>query len=255
MSVMTHPSPGALLEEKIKAKNLNQGQAADLIGISRQYLNGVINGKYPFTADLGLKLKEPLGLPPEFWTEAVRNYEEFLRSDQGQRVKRAKDEEALLLDFELQSARTLVDYQILAALDAGYLGISPAPGRDRVMAASVVLSLDLKGSLYSRLGGISEPVATKPALVLKHGETVYISTLEKVRLPSRITGHVLGLHDSLEAQCLHLSCARTLEPGHSPNHVTFSLTNIGPFTVRLSYGDPCLVIAFEFLSQEPVRPR
>jgi plasmid maintenance system antidote protein VapI/deoxycytidine triphosphate deaminase len=255
MSVMAFKSPGELLEEKIKGKNLNQGQAADLIGISRQYLNGVINGKYPFTADLGLKLKEPLGLSPEFWTEAVRNYEEFLQSDQGQQVKRAKDEEALLLDFELQSARTLVDHQILSALDAGYLGISPAPGRDRVMASSVVLGLDLKGSLYSSAGGVPESAATKPALALGRGETLSISTIEKIRLPSRVTGHVLGLHDSLAAQCLHLSCARTLEPGHPANHITFSLTNIGPFTVRLSYGDPCLVIAFEFLAQEPVRPR
>jgi plasmid maintenance system antidote protein VapI len=50
--------PGEILEEKIKERSLTQAQAADRIGITRQYLNGIINGKYPFTADLGLKLTD-----------------------------------------------------------------------------------------------------------------------------------------------------------------------------------------------------
>ena len=251
MATLTAKSPAELLEDIIKQKNLTQGQAADLIGISRQYLNGIINGKYPFTADLGLKLTEPLGTTPQFWNESIRSYDGYLQSDQGREAKRTKDEEALVLDLELQTAPTLVNHQIHAAMDTGFLRVEPPVAKGTLQPTALLLSLDQKGFRYTG-GGSPEEVALRPWLVLRRGETLATSTREKIGLPTRLRGRVLGLFDALASQCLLLSCAAVLEPGRMLNHLSFSLTNVGPFEVRLVAGDPCIAVGFEFLAQEPL---
>lgn len=250
MAAVTPKTPGQILEERIKERNLTQQQAADRIGITRQYLNGIINGKYPFTADLSLKLKDPLGLEPEFWTEAIRAYDEFLQSDAGREAQRHKDRESLLLDLELQGARTLVDHQIEAALNARYLEIAPF-SRERLQGTYYLLGCGLKGFLYATDGSRTS-VATKPSITLHRGETLAISTMERVTIPWRLRGQVLGLSDALAEKCLQLSCNPVLGAGFR-NCLSLLLTNIGPFEVKLSHGDPCAAIGFEFLAQDPVR--
>ena len=252
MATVTAKSPAEWLEDLIKEKNLTQGQAADLIGISRQYLNGIINGKYPFTADLGLKLTEPLGTTPEFWNETIRAYEGYLQSDQGREAKRTKDEESLVLDLELQTGPTLVNHQIHAAMDTGFLRVEPPVTKGSLQPTALLLSLDQKGYRYATGGSAPEAVALRPWLVLRRGETLAISTREKIGLPARLRGRVLGLLDALASQCLLLSCPPVLEPGRKLNHLSFSLTNVGPFEVRLVAGDPCIAVGFEFLAQEPL---
>lgn len=244
-------SPGEILEAKIKEKNLTQAQAADKIGITRQYLNGIINGKYPFTADLGLKLTEPLGTAPDFWTDAIRAFESFTETDAGRELQRAKDRESLVLDFELQGVRSLVDHQIDAALQAKHLGIEPRPQRDRIQSSYVLLSFGMKGFQY---GADGQPVAvaTKPSLTLRRGESLSIATLEKVTVPARLRGRVYGLCDALAEKFLSWSCMTILDAPFG-NHLTLGLTNNGPFDVKITHGDPCLMVGFEFLAQEPVR--
>ena len=244
-------SPGEILESKIKEKNLTQAQAAEKIGITRQYLNGIINGKYPFTADLGLKLTEPLGTTPDFWSEAIRSYESFAETDEGREIQQTKDRESLVLDFELQGVRSLVDHQIDSALQARHLGIEPPVPRERIQSSYVVLSFGLRGFLYGS-DGRPVSVATKPSLTLKRGESLSISTLEKVIIPSRLRGRVYGLCDSLADKFLSWSCMTILDAPFG-NHLTLGLTNNGPFNVRITHGDPCLMVGFEFLAQEPVR--
>ena len=244
-------SPGEILEAKIKEKNLTQAQAAEKIGITRQYLNGIINGKYPFTADLGLKLTEPLGTAPDFWSEAIRAFESFVETDEGREIQRARDRESLVLDFELQGVRSLVDHQIDSAIQARHLGIEPPPQRERIQSSYVVLSFGLRGFLYGS-DGRPVSVATKPSLTLKRGESLSIATLEKVSIPSRLRGRVYGLCDSLAEKFLSWSCMTILDAPFG-NHLTLGLTNNGPFEVKITHGDPCLMVGFEFLAQEPVR--
>ena len=244
-------SPGEILEAKIKEKNLTQAQAAEKIGITRQYLNGIINGKYPFTADLGLKLTEPLGTAPDFWSEAIRAFESFVETDEGREIQRARDRESLVLDFELQGVRSLVDHQIDSAIQARHLGIEPPPQRERIQSSYVVLSFGLRGFLYGS-DGRPVSVATKPSLMLKRGDSLSIATLEKVSIPSRLRGRVYGLCDSLAEKFLSWSCMTILDAPFG-NHLTLGLTNNGPFEVKITHGDPCLMVGFEFLAQEPVR--
>lgn len=251
MATLGTRSPGEILEAKIKEKNLTQAQAAEKIGITRQYLNGIINGKYPFTADLGLKLIEPLGTSPDFWTDAIRSYESFSETDEGRENQRARDRESLVLDFELQGVRSLVDHHIDAAIQAGHLGIEPAPHRERIQSSYVLLSFGMKGFHYGA-DGKPVAVATKPSLTLRRGESLSISTLEKITVPARLRGRIYGLSDSLADKFLSWSCMTILDAPYS-NHLTLALTNNGPIDVKISHGDPCLMLGFEFLAQEPVR--
>lgn len=242
--------PGLLLEEKIKERNLTQAQAAQRIGITRQYLNGIINGKYPFTADLGLKLAEPLGAPPEFWAEAVQAHDRYLATDEGRELRRAKDLEALLLDFELHGVRTLVDHHIEAALQADYLRILPPPPRERILASQMQLTFGLKGFHYDSQGRLTT-LATKPSLTLRRGESLSINTHEKIIIPARLRGRVLGLSETLADQFLTWSCPTVLDHPFS-NHLKLTLTNHGPLEVRIAQGEPCLMLGFEFFAQEPL---
>lgn len=251
MPALGTKSPGEILEAKIKEKNLTQAHAAEKIGITRQYLNGIINGKYPFTADLGLKLTEPLGTAPDFWSEAIRSYESFAETDEGRELQMEKDRESLVLDFELQGVRSLVDHQIDGAIQAKHLGIEPQPPRERIQSSYVVLSFGMKGYLYDA-DGKPVAVATKPSLTLKRGESLSIMTLEKVTIPARLRARVYGLCDSLADKFLSWSCMTILDAPFN-NHLTLGLTNNGPFNVKITHGDPCLMIGFEFLAQEPVR--
>ncbi len=250
MPPLANTPPGQILETKIKERNLTQAQAAEKIGITRQYLNGIINGKYPFTADLGLKLTEPLGTPPDFWTEAIRAFDHFAGTDEGRELQHTRDRDTLVLDFELQGVRSLVDHQIHGALQARHIGIEPAPQRERVQSSYVLLSFGMKGFLY---GADRQPVAvaTKPSLTLRRGESLSIATLEKVTIPTRLRGRVYGLCDSLAEKFLSWSCVSVLDAPFG-NHLTLGLTNMGPFDVKITHGDPCLMVGFEFLAQEPV---
>lgn len=250
MATLLPKSPGELLDEIIHQKNLTQQQAADLIGISRQYLNGIVNNKYPFTAELCLKLSEPLATSPDFWMEAMRSHEEFLGTPEGIEKRAKADRESLLLDLELQGARTLVDHQIHAAIEARYLQFQPSLHRDRIRSTCCLLGFGMKGHLLSAGGAAADTVVTKPGWKLKRGESVSLATLEKITIPSRMTGRVLGLSEMLAEKCLLLSCQPALDPGFN-NHLTFTLTNLGPYEVKLVHGDPCVALAIEFLAQDP----
>ena len=249
MAVHTIRAPGEILESKIKEKNLTQAQAADRIGITRQYLNGIINGKYPFTADLSLKLTDPLGTSPDYWNEVLKSYDSFLETETGQELRKTKDRESLLLELELQSARSLVDHQIESALQAGYLGIEPTLPSDRIQSSSIQLSVGMKACRYD-LNGQPTMVGTKPGIVLKRGECVTLTTLEKLTLPSRLRAHVLGLSDLLAGKFLSYSGQNVYQFPLS-NHLSVGLINQGPFEVKIAHGDPLLIIGFEFLNQEP----
>lgn len=251
MSALGTKSPGEILENKIKDLNLTQQQAADRIGITRQYLNGIINGKYPFTADLGLKLSEPLGTAPEFWAEAIRSHDSFADTDEGRELQRAKDRESLLLDFEMQGVRSLVDHQIDSALQARHLTIEPPLHRDRIQSSYVLLSFGMKGYIYGA-DGRPAAVATKPSLTLKRGESLSIPTHERITVPTRLRARVYGLSDLLADKFLTWNCTTILDAPFS-NHLTIGFTNSGPFDVRIMQGDPCVMVGFEFLAQEPVR--
>ncbi|ODS88318.1 MAG: addiction module antidote protein, HigA family [Chryseobacterium sp. SCN 40-13] len=62
----THP--GILIADELEARDdLNQKELAHLLGVSSTFLNEIIKGKRPVTADTALVLEKALGIPADFW--------------------------------------------------------------------------------------------------------------------------------------------------------------------------------------------
>lgn len=62
----THP--GAILREDILPEiNLSADGLADILGVSRQILNEIINEYAPITADIAHRPGHALGMSPDIW--------------------------------------------------------------------------------------------------------------------------------------------------------------------------------------------
>lgn len=60
--------PGEMLaEEFLKPLGLSQKAFADMLGIGRDRLNEIINGKRSITPSTALRLAKALGTTPQFW--------------------------------------------------------------------------------------------------------------------------------------------------------------------------------------------
>lgn len=247
-------SPGEMLDELLREQGMTQTEAATKLGLTRPYLNGVINGKYPLGPDLRLRLQPLLNVKPDFWEGVQRDYEVWQNSAEGRAARMAGsiDEYHNLLD--LRGAHALVDHEIEGALKAGALEVTNfdvARDRDRLLATSLHLTIGLRGYLHTPGSHETVGVATKPGLVLKRGQMVTLSTRESLLLSSRIRAHVHGLTEQWADKFLHCFHQRLLEPGFR-GPLTFSLINAGPVDVDLPEGERCLSISFEYLAQEAV---
>jgi len=61
-------SPGEVLrEEFLAAKKMTQGDLAELMGVSIQRINLLINERRAVTAETAILLAKALGTTPEFW--------------------------------------------------------------------------------------------------------------------------------------------------------------------------------------------
>jgi addiction module HigA family antidote len=247
-------SPGDMLDELLRERGMNQTEAATKLGLTRPYLNGVINGKYPLGPDLRLRLQPLLEIKPEFWEQAQRDYEAWQSSADGRAARMAATIEEFNNALDLRGAHTLVDHEVEGALKAGALEISPFDlmrDRERLLATSLELTLGLRGYLHAPGTAETTSVVTKPALLLKRSQMITLSTRESLVLSSRLRAHVNGLTQQWADKFLHCFHQRVLEPGFR-GALTFALINAGPSDVELPEGEPCLSLSFEYLAQEPL---
>lgn len=67
MSRMHNPAhPGELLREYLP-QGMSIGEAAERLGVSRQSLSAVLNGRAGVSADMALRLSKALGTSAEMW--------------------------------------------------------------------------------------------------------------------------------------------------------------------------------------------
>ena len=62
----THPGI-VLLEDVIKPLGLTITEAALDLGVSRKTLSGIVNGKYPITTDMAVRIAKATDTSPESW--------------------------------------------------------------------------------------------------------------------------------------------------------------------------------------------
>ena len=70
----THP--GSLIADEINSReDLNQKELAHLLGVKVSFLNEIIKGKRPITADTALILEKTLAIPADFWLKFQMQYD------------------------------------------------------------------------------------------------------------------------------------------------------------------------------------
>lgn len=70
----THP--GVLIKDELEATpNLNQKMLATELGVQPSFLNEIIKGKRPLTADIAILLEKTLGIAAEYWMKFQSQYE------------------------------------------------------------------------------------------------------------------------------------------------------------------------------------
>ena len=67
MPMKNPPHPGKGLKSDIKALGLTVTQAAKGLGVTRQRLLNLLNGKRPITAEMAVRLEKGLGSTADFW--------------------------------------------------------------------------------------------------------------------------------------------------------------------------------------------
>lgn len=70
--------PGDTILEAARAKGLRQRQLANMIGVSRGTMVGLITGSRAVNAEISDALEKALGIPASFWLERERLYMEHL---------------------------------------------------------------------------------------------------------------------------------------------------------------------------------
>ena len=61
----THP--GRLLRGEIEARELNQGQVADLVGVGRRTINEICQERRPMSTDMAHRIGKLFGNGPTLW--------------------------------------------------------------------------------------------------------------------------------------------------------------------------------------------
>lgn len=70
----THP--GILIKDELEARvGIKQKDLAELLGVKPSFLNEIIKGKRPITADLAILLEKALDIPADYWMKFQSQYE------------------------------------------------------------------------------------------------------------------------------------------------------------------------------------
>lgn len=67
MAMKNPPHPGRLLRADIEALGLSVAEAADGLGVTRQQVYNVLNGKSAITPEMAVRLEKGIGSTAETW--------------------------------------------------------------------------------------------------------------------------------------------------------------------------------------------
>jgi addiction module HigA family antidote len=90
MPMKTPPHPGELLKDNVDELGLSVAEAAKGLGVTRQQLYNVINGKSAITPEMAVRLEKALGGTADLWLRMQVNYDlaEVRRRDRTIKVRR-----------------------------------------------------------------------------------------------------------------------------------------------------------------------
>ena len=75
MTMKNPPHPGELLKDNVDELGLSVAEAAKGLGVTRQQLYNVINGKSAITPEMAVRLEKALGGTADLWLRMQVNYD------------------------------------------------------------------------------------------------------------------------------------------------------------------------------------
>ena len=75
MKMKTPSHPGSIVRGSLKSLGLTVTAAAKALGVSRQALNNIVNGKSAISPEMAVRLSKALGSNPEMWMRLQLNYD------------------------------------------------------------------------------------------------------------------------------------------------------------------------------------
>lgn len=90
MAMKNPPHPGELLRDNVGELGLSVAEAAKGLGVTRQQLYNVINGKSAITPEMAVRLEKALGGTADLWLRMQVNYDlaQVRQRDRSIKVKR-----------------------------------------------------------------------------------------------------------------------------------------------------------------------
>lgn len=76
MPMKNPPHPGELVKhECLEELNLSVTKAADILGVTRQALSNIVNGKSGISPDMSVRLSKAFGGTPDIWLRMQMAYD------------------------------------------------------------------------------------------------------------------------------------------------------------------------------------
>jgi antitoxin HigA-1 len=90
MAMKNPPHPGELLKDNVDDLGLSVAEAAKGLGVTRQQLYNVLNGKSAITPEMAVRLEKALGGTADLWLRMQVNYDlaQVRQRDRTIKVKR-----------------------------------------------------------------------------------------------------------------------------------------------------------------------
>ncbi|MGA3307481.1 MAG: HigA family addiction module antitoxin [Xanthobacteraceae bacterium] len=88
MPMKKPPHPGRLVRDEIEELGLTVAEAAKGLGMSRQQLHRVLNGKCAISAEMAVRLERAIGSSADAWLRMQTSYDLAQIRSRGIRVRR-----------------------------------------------------------------------------------------------------------------------------------------------------------------------
>lgn len=75
MEMHNPPHPGEVLKEFYLPEGMGVAEAAKKLGVSRQTLSAIINGRAGISAEMAMRLSKALGTSPNLWLGMQMKYD------------------------------------------------------------------------------------------------------------------------------------------------------------------------------------
>lgn len=221
--------PGEHLRAEIERLGLDQVAVSQAVGVSRQSINNIVNGRQSISRAMAGKLGRLTGRSPDYWLRAS-----FPRTAN-----------LAAADERPHGFGILVNHQIVRAVTSGIIRIDPFD-EAHVQPASVELTLD---DCASTAEGEQLDIGGADPFVLKSGRTVNVSTREQLEFPQDYIGRI-GAVESLAGNGILILHGLHIGPGFR-GRLQFSVFNAGFDDFEMRGGEAIVAIEIIPLAATP----